>query len=284
VAQNKRDKYDEIPQPYRIQKRLVLNEAFRTIHREIADPGQLTYVTFGGDHLYDVMDLVAVFDIRRNAISVFSFERDYAKATASKNCPVAATLSKVETMSVDIKNSDFPTGAEELDSRRSDGVFIYFLDYLGTFAEKDAAALTELLDGGLLLAGDFLLVTSCLSPRIVHQRGFMERYRAAFGIYYGGVDVDRDFKVRNHVDLLVATAFSRHQRKLAGLVKDQFMSPNLLRKFMYRDSKATMGLWLFRINQRAGAVRLLSDSQFEEFPHAFTKLKEAGLEVPNIFD
>jgi len=43
------------------------------------------------------------------------------------------------------------------------------------------------------------------------------------------------------------------------------MSPNLLRKFMYRDSKATMGLWLFRINQRAGCRATLTDSQFEEF-------------------
>ncbi|HMG73679.1 MAG TPA: hypothetical protein VK582_09270 [Pyrinomonadaceae bacterium] len=280
----KTDKYHDIKQPFRIQKRLVLNEAFRTIYRETGEIGRLTYVTFGGDNLWDVMDLVAVFGISSlNRMSVFSFERDSEKALASQSCPVATTLSKVETVSVNIKNSEFPVGCDELYSDHRDGRFIYFLDYPGTFAEKDAVSLTELLDAGLLLSGDFFLITSCLSPRIVHQSSFMERYRAAFGMFYTGAKIDREFKVRNHVDLLVATVFSRYQRKLKWLSREELSSATLLRKFMYRDSKATMGLWLFRVDSQAGTTRFLRDSEFEEFPYAFTK-KEVEPDVPNIFD
>jgi len=158
------------------------------------------------------------------------------------------------------------------------------LDNFGTFAEKDSTNLTEMLNEGLLAAGDFLLITSCLSPRIVHQPSFMAAFKTAFGIFYDGVEIDRDFKARNHVDILVALAFSRYHTKMKSIGKSEFLYTSLIRKFSYRDSKATMGLWVFRVaRQEAGSFRL-SDCEFEQFPHAFTKPKATARAVPNIFE
>jgi len=102
----------------------------------------------------------------------------------------------------------------------------------------------------------------------------MERYRAAFGIYYGGVNVNRDFKVRNHVDLLVATAFSRHQRKLRGGERPVDVATPAGANLCTVIPRQPWDSGCFVLIRRAGAARALTDSQFEEFPHAFTKLKE----------
>src|SRR4051812_42226643 len=94
--------YHELPQPFRIQKRLVLNQCFKSIQSQWHPGDTINYVTFGGEHLYDVMDLVGVFDIRDQHLNVVSYEENGEVAAKSRTCSVAATLSKVPTISVEI--------------------------------------------------------------------------------------------------------------------------------------------------------------------------------------
>ena len=109
----------------------------------------------------------------------------------------------------------------------------------------------------------------------------MSQYDGTFKLFYGPQPtVNMEFKVRNHVDLLVALMFSRYQ----PLETDAHgrLHAMLLRKFRYRDTRTSRGLWLYHIeatNPNTG----LADQQFEEFPHAFEKI-EIVEEVPNIFD
>ena len=52
--------YGDVLQPYRIQKRLALNQCFRLIRKDFGLPQKFAYVTFGGEDLYDAMDLVPI--------------------------------------------------------------------------------------------------------------------------------------------------------------------------------------------------------------------------------
>ncbi len=271
--------YHALPQPFRIQKRLVLNQCFKSIQSQWPPGVTVNYVTFGGEHMYDVMDLVGVFDIREQHLNLISYEEDGGVAAQSRTCSVASTLSKVSTISVEIVPTVFFENARPLRDLRARGPFIYFLDDTKTFREHQASTVAELLQAELLRHGDWLLITSSL--RIVYQGQFMTKYDGAFRTFYGPrTSVTREFRARNHVDLLVAKTFSGHRP--AGISRAGLLEAVLLRKFKYRDTSG-MGLWLYRIDAARHSTGLLIDQTFEEFPHAFEHVDEKP-KVPNIFD
>lgn len=269
-------------QPYRIQKRLVLNQCFKSILASDTVKQTLNYVTFGGEDLYDVMDLVSVFDIRQLELRVLSYEENDSVAVKSRTCPVAANLSRIDTVSVEIVSSPFGDNYRPIRALRSQGSFIYFLDDTRTFRELHAEVLLELLRSELLREGDYLLITSCLTPRVVNQPRFMRRYEGTYRTFFGPrTSVDQEFKVRNHVDLFVAMTFSRYQGIQTG--GRRFLRVTLMRKFKYNDTRAVMGLWLYRLESTGDRTFALRDTDFEEFPHAFVRVPdEEG--IPNIFD
>ena len=278
--------YHDYPQPFRIQKRLTLNQCFKTIQAEAGVLDTLTYVTFGGRDLYDAMDLVAVFNIRQHQINIVSYEQDEQVAADSRVRPVAATLSRVATVSIDIVPTEFFENSAPLHKLRGNSRFIYFLDYTGTFGSRQADSLTDLLSDGLLLDQDYLMITSCISPRIVRQPRFMLLYEDAFRLFYGpSITINQEFKIRNHVDLLVGMALSRFERELAtASVRQPSLHARLLQKFRYQDTRTPMGLWLYRFERSLIQSPRLDDGIFGEFPHAFAKKEEKEEEIPNIFE
>lgn len=270
-----------LQQPYRIQKRLVLNQCFKSIQASGAVAQTLNYVTFGGEDLYDVMDLVSVFDVRHLDLRVLSYEENESVAVKSRTCPVASSLSRIETVCVEIVPASFGDNHRPIRALRPEGNFIYFLDDTRTFREPHAEVLLDLLRSDLLREADFLLITSCLTPRVVHQPRFMRRYEGTYKTYFGPkTGINQDFKVRNHVDLLVAQTFSRFQGIQLGA--RAFLRANLLRKFKYNDTRAEMGLWLFQLRSSPNRTFTLRDVEFELFPHAFVRVPDE--DIPNIFD
>jgi hypothetical protein len=275
--------YHGVPQPFRIQKRLVLNQCFKSIQAVDRLGGKVNYVTFGGEDLYDVMDLVAVFDIRQMDLSVVSYEEDTEVAGRARSCPVAANLSRISTITVEIVPTVFFENAKPLRTLRPRGRFIYYLDDTRTFRQHHSHMLLDLLRSGLLKEGDFILVTSCLTPRVVNQTRFMGRMDGTFRTFFGAsARVDQQFKVRNHVDLLVALAFSRYQSIKPR--STSFLRATLLRKFRYNDTRAAMGLWLFCLASTADRSLVLKDTEFEEFPEVFVRVPDDEDDIPNIFD
>src|SRR5262249_26255058 len=146
---------------------MVLNQCFKCLHPQWNVGATVNYVTFGGEHLYDVMDLVGVFDIRNQNLNVISYEENERVAATSRTCAVATTLAKVSTVSVEIVPTVFFENSKQLRALRTMGPFIYFLDDTKTFGEHQATTLTELLQAELLRQGDWLLITSSL--RVVYQ-------------------------------------------------------------------------------------------------------------------
>jgi hypothetical protein len=278
------DIYHSVPQASRIQKRLVLNQCFKSVGEIVGRLDSLVYVTFGGAELYDVMDLVAVFDVRRQRLAIISYEQDGAVVESSQRCPVASTLSQIETVRVIIVPTAFFDQAAPLHELRATGRFIYFLDDTRPFSAIQANKLGELLRADLLRAGDFLLITSCITPRVMHQPKFMADQVETFKLFFGpNCKPDRDFKVRNHVDLLLALTLSKHDRivSLVGSTLSRLRA-TLLRKFKYRDTRAAMGLWLFEIGKATLRSVRIADKEFEEFPISFAHRPEE--EIPDIFD
>jgi hypothetical protein len=245
--------------------------------------GTINYITFGGSDLYDLMDLVAVFDIRHHKLNIVSYEEREDIAKRSRVCPVAVTLSKLSTISIEIVPTVFFENARPLRALRPSGPFLYFLDDTRIFGDRQANTLLDLLRAGLLYRGDWLLITSCLTPRVVRQARFMSRYDGTFQLFYGPqTTVDLEFRERNHVDLLVALIFSRYQQVRTDTYEK--LCATLFRKFKYRDTRASMGLWLYRIETLNPNTLRLTNKAFEEFPHAFEMLPEIEEEIPNIFD
>jgi hypothetical protein len=139
--------YHEYPQPYRIQKRLVLNQCFKSIQSDDQRTKIINYVTFGGEDLYDLMDFVSVFDLRYHTLNIVSYEEHEDVAKRSRTCAVAVTLSKVSTVSIEIVPTVFFENARPLRALRPLGPFIYFLDDTKTFGVRQADTLLELLRG-----------------------------------------------------------------------------------------------------------------------------------------
>ncbi len=274
--------YHGLSQPFRIQKRLVLNQCFRKIS-SVGFPTNVNYVTFGGEDLYDIMDLLSVFDVLKHKFRIISYEEDQMVAKRAQVCPVGASLAKIPTISVQVVPTAFFDNAAPLHAVRNSGRFIYFLDDTKTFREPQADVVLSLLASGLLCEADWLLITSCLTPRVVRQTGFMRRFEDTFRLFYKKSDgVDLEFRIRNHVDLLLALTFSRHQA-MEPDIRSQ-LRPSLVAKYKYRDTRSEMGLWLFRIDA-GGPITALADKSFERFLEEIDQLfKEKEAAVPNIFD
>jgi len=278
--------YHSVHQSSRVQKRLVLNQCFRTIYEDFGAADNVVYVTFGGEDLFDVLDFVSVFDIRRFRLNVISYEQDHEIAQKSQSCPIASTLSQIETVRVIIVPTPFFDVATPLYELRENSRFIYFLDDTKPFSRHQASKIEDLTREGLLRHGDFMLITSCITPRIMHQKSYMDQYIESFKMFFGSdAVIDRDFKVRNHVELLSSLVFSGHDKYAAvDPSKHEKLRANTLRKFRYSDTQAAMGLWLFGIRRGTSRSVRLYDKYFEEFPFAFTQQKGFLLDIPDIFD
>jgi hypothetical protein len=286
-----------LTQPFRIQKRLTLNQCFRAIRSEGGDVERLTYVTFGGRDLYDVMDLVAVFDLRRTHLHVVSYERDLDTAEIARKCPVASTLSNVSGVRIQVVPNEFPRDIERIVTPNRSARAIYYLDYTGTFNDYRQEPLEELLENGFINDGDFLLITSCLNPRIVHRGRFMVDHERDYIILYGMAgQPNRDFRVRNHVDVLIGLTVARHERTRSAAGEQTKLWAKLIKKYKYKDSKSPMGLWLFRFESVSSRLPRLNDRLFEDFPLSISAAAvglvpsphpgEESLEsdVPDLFD
>jgi hypothetical protein len=113
----------------------------------------------------------------------------------------------------------------------------------------------------------------------------MLSYEDTFKLFYGtSIIVDPEFKIRNHVDLLVGIALSRFERESLTAGIRQPLYAKLLRKFRYQDTKTPMGLWLYRFERSLTHSTKLEDGLFEEFPQAYAKKEEIEEEIPNIFE
>lgn len=275
--------HQSIAQPYRIQKRLALNQCFKAVFSETGNLGSFVYVTFGGEDIYDVMDLVGVFDIRQNKISIFSYEHQEDVAARAETSAVYQTLAQVQTVRIRLIPNPFPSRLSLLERLRPSKRFIYFLDYTGTFRPGDMENVLELLKRGLLRNDDYVLITSCLTPRVVNQPRFMASQLSSFQLFFGTRVIDSEFRIRNHVDLLVSLALSRFERVSEAFGTRQRLRASLLRKFRYADSRSPMGLWLYRIAHSQQPFVRLRDVQFDLFPHAFASGQER-IEIPNIFE
>src|SRR5438552_18222678 len=122
------------------------------------------------------MDLLAVFDLTATELVIFSYEGDSDIATKATRCPVFRALQRIGSIKVRVVPKTFPDGMEILETFRDEGAMIYFLDYFGTFGVRDARTIGFLLESRLLRDRDYLLITSCLTPRVVHQPNFMSIY------------------------------------------------------------------------------------------------------------
>lgn len=280
--------YDEIEPPYRIQKRLVLNQCFKTILSDLgSQPRSFTYVTFGGKQLYDLLDLVSVFDIQKSKIQVKSYEPQADIVESAKTCPVNKTLGKMASISIDI----IPHALQEanllpLIKAATNRPFLYFLDYLNPFGPSHQADLLALIRARCLRAGDYLMITSNLTPRVLYQtrRPFMEKQLAAFRTYFGlgAAPVSPKFRERNHVDLLVGQACSL----IAGeSTPGPYIDIKLLGKYRYRDT-TQMGVWIYKIKKVVRVATRLEDWQFRDYPWPISITEKADLlpAEPQIFE
>ncbi|BDU70858.1 hypothetical protein [Mesoterricola silvestris] len=258
--------HDTLQPPYRIQKRLVLNQCFRSVKKQLKPGADLiSYVTFGGAELYDLMDLLAVFDLRKRKFLAFSFELEEDLAQKANNCVVAKALRLTKRVHISVIQGDFAIDFGKLGERQAGQNFIFFLDYTECFAQRHQGAIESLLKFNLLRAGDFLIITSCLVPRVMHQPTFMEDKLNLFSDYFhvDEGDIDTQFKVRNHVDLLVGQAFLRNT---GGVHASEKLSPALIEKYKYRDTNVPMGLWAFAVQKVEREITGLNDHPFDEFP------------------
>jgi hypothetical protein len=228
------------------------------------------------------MDLAAVFDLRSMRLHVISYEQDPSVARQSRECPVARTLSKVESIKIIIVPTEFPSRLERIAEVRKLGPIIYFLDGTGTFGSREGEAVSDLLDACLLLPGDYLLITSCMSPRIVHQQGFMGDHLSFFKLLWPTQPISSEFKARNHVEVYLTEAFDRHERAIRGVSTKIARGVTSLRKLRYKDSKSPMGLWAYRIDG-APRQRFEDDQLFDDFPTSFVVREEHDDDGPDLF-
>lgn len=275
--------YHDRSQPFRIQKRLVLNRCFKVVYDLVPSRKPITYVTFGGRDLYDLMDLVFVFDVSEQELNVISYEVDPEAAKYSQSAPVTKTLSRLRDVSIDIVNAEFPSRLDLLRRYRGGSQFIVFLDYTKVFSEKEAVDVQTLLSEDLLKSNDFLLITSCINPRVVNQDGFMKHSRSTYQLLFKEKMPSGEAMVRNHVDLLMALAFARHKRDAYDLQREFRLKPQLLRKYRYHDT-SDMGVWLFQVVRSESENHVIEDRGFERYPDSFVKTSPETSSGPSIFD
>ena len=119
----------------------------------------------------------------------------------------------------------------------------------------------------------------------MHQPSFMSDKSDLFRSFFGSdAVIDRDFKVRNHVDLHLGVTFSSNDTHV-DLSDGQLtrVRPHLLRKFRYRDTQAAMGLWLYQIQKATTRTIRFQDIEFEHFPIAFRFRPDQPTDIPDLF-
>jgi hypothetical protein len=273
--------HNSIPAAQRIQKRLVLNRSFKRVRDHAKTLESVTYMTFGGEDLYDVMDLLCVFDVSKIELRVVSYEQNEETLKTAKRCRIVRTLDKLDSVSFKFTNSDFPTGIERYHRGASAQRFVYFLDYMGTFGDSERKAVAHLMSGSMLRPGDYVLITSALNPFHVNKPTFMHKHREAFAVFFDKESPSADFKIRNHVDLHLGMAASDLQ--LQGSWRaGELLRFDLLGKFRYNDTGTPMGVWVYAVSGTSARVVRLKDARFEAFPSAFAY---APIAVPtDLFD
>jgi hypothetical protein len=108
-------------------------------------------------------------------------------------------------------------------------------------------------------------------------------YKFLFGVEE---ELNRDFKVRNHVDVLVGLAISKFERTATLLDRQEKLWARLLRKFKYKDSRTPMGLWLYKLQAVRSRLPRMADCEFEEFPGSITasRVEATAAEEIDFFD
>jgi hypothetical protein len=160
--------------------------------------------------------------------------------------------------------------------------FIFFLDFFTPFSELNQSVVYSLLTSGCLRPGDYLMVTSSLTQRVLHQQNFMNRFVSDFRHYFGLADgqVTTEFKVRNHVDLLIAQAVMHSAKGNDG---EPHVNANLMAKYKYQDTRTPMGVWLYKLEQVTAVPSKLTDMKFMEYPWPIS-LEESAIEPPKRAD
>jgi len=197
-------------------------------------------------------------------------------AARARECVVARALKKVETFDLEVVPRLIGADSlEPIEAKRKSEPCITFLDFLNPFSEANQDVVFSLLRSGCLRPKDFLLVTSSLTERVLHQPTFMDSYSIAFQQYFKikEAEITRDFKIRNHVDLLVAQASIKAANDIGGKI---FTTVELLSKFRYRDTRTPMGVWLFRINQSGALPTKLHDLPLEDYPWSAEPSEDAA--------
>ncbi len=269
------NKYHAFPQADRIQKRLVLNRCFKQVLQQGTPwPGSLIYITLGGGDVRDLLDLVCVFDVTKFEVRAFSFESEMDIARAAASSAVVTTLSKIPTVDVSIVHGAISSAADRLREIRPQNRFIYFLDYTRVFTRSRSEDLETLLSARLLRSGDFLLITSNLTPRYLRQEAFMRRDMDVLHEIFGAKANGMDFRERNHVDYYVAQIFSR---AYAGFIARR------LTRIRYNDTGTPMGVWVFEIKNGNGTFDWVDDL-FEEYPSSFIRPARDDENELDLFD
>lgn len=253
--------YHKLPQSSRIQKRLALNHLFKLVESEIpTSVTRLGYITFGGAELGDLLDMALVFDVTAYEISCVTYEKEKKQARAAAASPVAKTLNRIETVSVRVVRGDINSSFSHIKDVRPRALCIYFLDYTKVVTDADVDVVTHLVDENLLREGDYLLVTSSLTPRVTRQQTRLQRNRDLLQEHLGRSSFDEDFVERNFVDLHVSRSFRRTYQKSTRC--------DCVKKIRYRDTSA-MGTWLFRVT---GGTQPWTwpDMDFFDFPRNFS--------------
>jgi len=89
------------------------------------------------------------------------------------------------SLQLDVLAERFPGALQHLDALRGRGPFLYFLDYTNVFGYRETLDIADIFRGGLIRSGDFVMITSCVSPRIVRQPRFLHKYVLAFAASSG---------------------------------------------------------------------------------------------------
>jgi hypothetical protein len=272
--------FHKTPPTYRIAKRLVLNQCFRKISKETNYGPKIEYITLGGEHVYDLMDLLAVMSVRDYTFSVVSFEKDSIVAKKAQASPVCQTLNKINTVQIKIVHADFPSSGNYLNNK-SRGDRIFFLDYTKTFNKDRASDIKRLLLNTSVKNGDCVMITSGLSPRIVRQKTYLREEEMRFGFLFPGEDFSADAKESCHVELHLDCALGQYQSE-KSVEKNGYFCAVLIEKMRYNDTGTPMGVWIFQLKHVTNGAVVKSRISFTDFPHDF---QADGIveQVPDIF-
>lgn len=253
----------ELKPPERVQKRVVLHQAYKIICSEIRNDSTVLYITFGGSGLWDVLDLLVSLDPKRFAVDAFSYEQDRTLFNEANDSPVYRQLNRLGSVNIELVRGWFPNAYLETDFMRSNAqTAIYYLDWKEVFAARHAEDIAEIFKFNLINSGDYLLITSCLNERVVNQSKFLEEKKKFFEKYYG--DSSPGLRQQNFVELLINLRLRQKDIWVGMEQSVEHKSLELLAKFVYRDT-SKMGLWVFRIYDSEQPGEAIPKSEFIDY-------------------